>query len=403
MDILNFISWIASKRRVVTSVPDDSLIPVGIRTPQRDDKYTTVAIKKTDLISSNIPTLQQVVNASSSISNFGGLGQASITSVNFTTNRALYLNNDNYPTILLVDNLNSANTLQIDLDTLTLDGVPYTWSSIVSGSLGPIGPQGIQGIQGLVGPTGPQGVAGPVGAAGLTFVGAFNNTLGYSVDDVVFFSGSSYVALANIPAPIFPAVLPNPNVDTVNWNFLAIQGLTGPQGPQGIPGPAAFTRYVGEPYQGGIIVDVWKDNLGVEHGLIMSYVNLAVKVWSNVNIAGATSVSNGLANSNAIVAQAGHTTSMALDCLNYTNINYGTGIYSDWYLPAVGEMMSLIKNRVIIDDAIVSLGATAISSLQYWTSTGTSSTAALMGSQATLQIGAINKNNAQPGRPFRKF
>jgi hypothetical protein len=403
MDILNFISWIASKRRVVTSVPDDSLIPVGIRTPQRDDKYTTVAIKKTDLISSGIPTLQQVVNASSSISNFGGLGQASITSVNFTTNRALYLNNDNYPTILLVDNLNSANTLQIDLDTLTLDGVPYTWSSIVSGSLGPIGPQGIQGIQGLVGPTGPQGVAGPVGAAGLTFVGAFNNTLGYSVDDVVFFSGSSYVALANIPAPIFPAVLPNPNVDTVNWNFLAIQGLTGPQGPQGIPGPAAFTRYVGEPYQGGIIVEVWKDNLGVEHGLIMSYVNLAVKVWSNVNIAGATSVSNGLANSNAIVAQAGHTTSMALDCLNYTNINYGTGIYSDWYLPAVGEMMSLIKNRVIIDDAIVSLGATAISSLQYWTSTGTSSTAALMGSQATLQIGAINKNNAQPGRPFRKF
>jgi hypothetical protein len=403
MDILNFISWIASKRRVVTSVPDDSLIPVGIRTPQRDDKYTTVAIKKTDLISSNIPTLQQVVNASSSISNFGGLGQASITSVNFTTNRALYLNNDNYPTILLVDNLNSANTLQIDLDTLTLDGVPYTWSSIVSGSLGPIGPQGIQGIQGLVGPTGPQGVAGPVGAAGLTFVGVFDNTLGYLEDDVVFFGGSSYVALANIPAPIFPAVLPNPNVDTVNWNFLAIQGLTGPQGPQGIPGPAAFTRYVGEPYQGGIIVDVWKDNLGVEHGLIMSYVNLAVKVWSNVNIAGATSVSNGLANSNAIVAQAGHTTSMALDCLNYTNINYGTGIYSDWYLPAVGEMMSLIKNRVIIDDAIVSLGATAISSLQYWTSTGTSSTAALMGSQATLQIGAINKNNAQPGRPFRKF
>jgi hypothetical protein len=135
----------------------------------------------------------------------------------------------------------------------------------------------------------------------------------------------------------------------------------------------------------------------------MSYVNLAVKVWSNVNIAGATSVSNGLANSNAIVAQAGHTTSMALDCLNYTNINYGTGIYSDWYLPAVGEMMSLIKNRVIIDDAIVSLGATSISSLQYWTSTGTSSTAALMGSQATLQIGAINKNNPQPGRPFRKF
>jgi hypothetical protein len=49
MDILNFISWIASKRRVVTSVPDDALVPVGIRTETRDDKYTTVAIKKSDL------------------------------------------------------------------------------------------------------------------------------------------------------------------------------------------------------------------------------------------------------------------------------------------------------------------------------------------------------------------
>jgi hypothetical protein len=49
MDILNFISWIASKRRVVTSVPDDALFPVGIRTETRDDKYTTVAISYNNL------------------------------------------------------------------------------------------------------------------------------------------------------------------------------------------------------------------------------------------------------------------------------------------------------------------------------------------------------------------
>jgi hypothetical protein len=55
MDILNFISWIASKRRVVTSVPDDALVPVGIRTETRDDKYTTVGIKKSDLISPTLP------------------------------------------------------------------------------------------------------------------------------------------------------------------------------------------------------------------------------------------------------------------------------------------------------------------------------------------------------------
>jgi hypothetical protein len=340
MDILNFISWIKGRRQVTSVDASKTLLPVGLKDGRRDDEYIAGAITVQDFVAQYGTGPQGPPGA---------------------------------------------------------DGAP--------GTPGALGPQGIQGIQGLVGPTGAQGVAGPVGAAGLTFVGAFNNTLGYSIDDVVFFGGSSYVALANIPAPIFPAVLPNPNVDTVNWNFLAIQGLTGPQGPQGIPGPAGFTRYVGEPYQGGIIVDVWKDNLGVEHGLIMSYINMTTKIWSNVNIAGATSVSNGLANSLAIVAQPGHTTSMASDCLAYTNINYGTGIYSDWYLPAVGEMMSLIKNRVIIDDAITALApaATAISTLQYWTSTGTIATQALMGSQATLQIGAINKNNSQPGRPFRKF
>ena len=55
MDILNFISWIASRRRVVTSAPDDALVPIGIRTETRDDKYTTVAIKKSDLITAPEP------------------------------------------------------------------------------------------------------------------------------------------------------------------------------------------------------------------------------------------------------------------------------------------------------------------------------------------------------------
>ena len=339
MDILNFISWIKGKRVVTTVDPARTLLPVGLKDGRRDDEYLAGAITVEDFAA--------------------------------------------------------------QLGTVGPPGPPGAPGT--NGAPGPIGPQGIQGIQGLVGPTGAQGVAGPVGAAGLTFVGAFNNTLGYLEDDVVFFGGSSYVALANIPAPIFPAVLPNPNVDTVNWNFLAIAGLTGPQGPQGIPGPAAFTRYVGEPYQGGIIVDVWKDNLGVEHGLIMSYVNLATNVWSNVSIGGVLSATNGLGNSNFIVGEAGHTTSMAQDCLNYTNINYGTGVYSDWYLPAIGEMMCTLKNRVIIDDAIPGLGATGLLQTQYWTSTAVGSPSAMQLSHGTLIYGSALKTGTRVGRPFRKF
>ena len=256
------------------------------------------------------------------------------------------------------------------------------------------------GTTGAQGPIGPQGVPGPVGPAGLNWQGLWSALTTYADNDAVSFGGASYFCYN--PLGVGPSAS-DPTVDTANWALLASQGAIGPQGPQGIQGPAAFTRYVGEPYQGGIIVDVWKDNLGVEHGLIMSYVNLSTNVWSNVNVGGVLSASNGLANSNTIIGQAGHTTSMALDCLNYTNINYGTGVYSDWYLPAIGEMMCLIKNRVIIDDAITALGATGLIQAQYWTSTAVGTTTAMMSSQATLVIGSLAKNNPQPGRPFRKF
>jgi len=76
--------------------------------------------------------LQQVVNTGNGISNYNGNGVASIQSTNFTNNRTLYLNDNSYPTIRLVDNLNASNNLQIDIDTLSLDGVSYNWSNIVS-------------------------------------------------------------------------------------------------------------------------------------------------------------------------------------------------------------------------------------------------------------------------------
>ena len=77
-------------------------------------------------------SLQQVVNTGNSIVNFGGVGTASLQSVNFVNNRALYINNDIYPTIRIVDNTNASNNLQIDIDTISLDGVSYNWSDNVN-------------------------------------------------------------------------------------------------------------------------------------------------------------------------------------------------------------------------------------------------------------------------------
>lgn len=93
------------------------------------------------------------------------------------------------------------------------------------------GPPGVAGPQGPQGQQGIQGVPGTPGATGLNFLGAFDNTVGYSKGDVVFFGGSSYVAKFAIPAPTAPAVLPDP--PNTDWDNLALQGL---QGPQGVPG-----------------------------------------------------------------------------------------------------------------------------------------------------------------------
>jgi len=124
------------------------------------DKYDQIPTKTSDLTNDgedgvhpfitaqDIPpsasTLQDVVNNGNGIYNYGGLGHADIQSTNFSNNRTLYLNNNSYPTIRLVDNGNASHNLTIDLDTLNLNGTLYNWSSIVSGM-----PQNLQQVTDL--------------------------------------------------------------------------------------------------------------------------------------------------------------------------------------------------------------------------------------------------------------
>lgn len=96
------------------------------------------------------------------------------------------------------------------------------------GGSAPQGPPGATGPAGAQGPQGIQGVPGAVGAAGLNFTGNWDTTNAYAQDDVAFFSGSSYVCTNAVGSGGS-----DPSVDTANWNFLALQGL---QGPQGVPG-----------------------------------------------------------------------------------------------------------------------------------------------------------------------
>lgn len=143
-------------------------------------------------------------------------------------------------------------------------------------------------------------------------------------------------------------------------------GLTGPQGP---PGSGGFTHYIGEEFGGGVVFHIWRDAQGIEHGLVVDKVALSTNAtWSNVQTSGigasAQSMWNGLANSNAIVAQSGHTSSAASLCLNSTN-----GGQNDWYLPSLLELDLLWNNLYNVNRTLSQIaGASQVSIQQHWSS-----------------------------------
>ena len=135
-------------------------------------------------------------------------------------------------------------------------------------------------------------------------------------------------------------------------------------------GGGNFTHYIGEEYGGGVIFHLWKDNAGVEHGLIVALTDQSIsQAWSNVTSAeigtSAQSLWDGLSNSNSIVGQAGHTSSAAKLCLDLVS-----GGQSDWYLPSIQELNMLWNNYYTVTRALSQIsGATQLSnSWYYWSS-----------------------------------
>jgi hypothetical protein len=138
-------------------------------------------------------------------------------------------------------------------------------------------------------------------------------------------------------------------------------------------GTGGFTHYIGEEFGGGVVFHLWKDASGVEHGLIVDKTDLSTsQVWSNIDqtLIGPSAQSSwdGLSNSNAIVGQAGHTSSASALCLNSTN-----GGQSDWYLPSIDELSLLWHSRFNVNKSLSAIiGATILPmSAYYWSSTET--------------------------------
>ena len=126
-------------------------------------------------------------------------------------------------------------------------------------------------------------------------------------------------------------------------------------------------HYVGELWGGGVVAAVWKEN-DVEKCLIVALCDYSYTlltpllatypitqfIWSNISsTSSATSSYDGLANSQYITAQSpSNTTNGAYVCLNYTNPDYGTGTFSNWYLPSVTEMQEVSNNSFKINYSI---------------------------------------------------
>ena len=225
----------------------------------------------------------------------------------------------------------SGGTTYSIVGTNQLMSVPYALycANGVAGPAGPTGATGPSGATGPIGPTGPSGAIGPIGPTG--------------------------------PAGATGATGPT-----------GLTGPAGPTGPAGAMGGSGYTHYIGEPFGGGVIFHLWKDTFGIEHGLIVDLSDLSTsQSWSNITgtIIG-TSAENywdGLSNSNAVVAQTGHTSSAALLCLNSTN-----GGYSDWYLPSIQELNMLWKNYYDVSKTLYQIpGAYQMQPAYYWSSTET--------------------------------
>ncbi|MFT3739089.1 MAG: DUF1566 domain-containing protein [Breznakibacter sp.] len=130
-------------------------------------------------------------------------------------------------------------------------------------------------------------------------------------------------------------------------------------------------RYVGELYGGGVVFRV--DHTG-QHGLIVSMVDLSLSSkWSNITSMAIDTTNDwdGASNTTAITGQSGHTSSAAQLCADYTNADYGTGTYNDWYLPSIGELNHVWNNYYEVQKALTNDGnasTTPFTGSYYWSS-----------------------------------
>jgi hypothetical protein len=131
----------------------------------------------------------------------------------------------------------------------TPDQSPQQWALFAAaGTTGATGPAGLNGPAGPTGVVGPQGVPGAVGATGATgpqgpavanYLGSYQSSANYALNDAVSWQGSTYVSL------IAGNHGNTPSQSAAQWAVLAAQGIAGTAGATGPSGAIGATGLAG--------------------------------------------------------------------------------------------------------------------------------------------------------------
>ena len=152
---------------------------------------------------------------------------------------------------------------------------------------------------------------------------------------------------------------------------------------------------IGEQIGGGIVVAVFNQS-GVNKALIASLTNLATSLPYTIpafqsTLIGATaqSYSDGLTNTNAIIAQTGASATTAY-AAGIARLFAGSG-FSDWYLPSQWELNMCYNSAAIVNKVLG--GTNGFAGFQYWSSTEGNASAAFLISFSTGSQSNIVKSN----------
>ena len=124
---------------------------------------------------------------------------------------------------------------------------------------------------------------------------------------------------------------------------------------------------IGDYHAGGIIF--WLDSTNF-HGLVCANIDQTAgmigAIWGCEGdyIATSNDIGSGLNNTNLIIAENCSESDKAVE-LSYNLVLNG---YSDWFLPSLGELQEMAKNRVVIDETALANGGEAFFNDYYWSS-----------------------------------